>query len=356
MNRHSFFVRILLIFAAFALCGTLTQCGDGHMAPPPLNGGGGNNGGGNNNGGDDDGGDDDGGDDDGGDIDDGKVPGFLPGYPKGLSVVPFTDQLGSSKCTGFFAVADFARNPKLSFRPLSSGAKKPTAYFSDFKDGTPYVVSNGGYFGGATSVSLLIDGGRLRAVPGAVEEGYNLSRAALGRMEDGSFEAAWVCMFSSVPYAFTSSLDNDDTKGVKAPAAVMGDGVRWQAKWAIGGGPMLVYDGKNVAAENTKKEVLTYISGRNPRTAIGFTADDKLVLLVCDGRGKNGSVGFSFVELATKMLELGCTYAVNLDGGGSSVFVGKDGKVLNLPSDTPAGAAVPVQRNVPTAVVIAETK
>ena len=93
-----------------------------------------------------------------------------------------------------------------------------------------------------------------------------------------------------------------------------------------------------------------------PRTAIVATADGKLVVLVCDGRNKRGSKGFTLPELADKLISLGCTEAVNLDGGGSSTFVGREGKVLNMPSDTegtdPAGAAI-VERRIPTAVVIA---
>ncbi len=300
-------------------------------------------------------------------VGDGKIPGELEGYPKGLSVVPFTDELDSSKCVGFYAVVDFKRNPRLSFRPQLATAKKPTAYFADFTEGTPYITINGGYFGGVNSVSLLIDNYNKRSNAAKMEEGYHLVRAALGRMGGGAFEATWVyCMSSDLnaPYSFPSSWDNDDSKGIKAPGPPTTDSpgaTKWEPRYAIGGGPMLVYNGVNVAAENTKKEVLTYIAGRNPRTAIGFTADNKLVLLVCDGRNKQGSVGFTFVELADKMLALGCTYAVNLDGGGSSTFVGREGKVLNLPSDS-VGATLDAtdleirERRVPTAVTIALTE
>ena len=43
-------------------------------------------------------------------------------------------------------------------------------------------------------------------------------------------------------------------------------------------------------------------------------------------------MGMSFAELATFMRELGCSEAMNLDGGGSSTFW-LDGKVMNSPSD-----------------------
>ena len=79
---------------------------------------------------------------------------------------------------------------------------------------------------------------------------------------------------------------------------------------------------------------------RAPRTAAGLNADaTKLVLLVVDGRLLAHSVGMSEVELAQEMLRLGCTDALNLDGGGSSTLVLRDPpgapapKLLNRPSD-----------------------
>lgn len=290
----------------------------------------------------------------------GKDPGEDPeeptdAYPKGLTVAEFTDQLGGDVCKGFVATVDFKTNPDLAFRPQLSSAKKPTAYFSAFTDGTPYVAVNGGYFSGGTSVSLLVDNSRLRSnnAPEETISGktYPLARAALGQMSDGSFEAVWAANVGADLYAFPSAVANDDSAGTVGTAftASTAGARKWTPKYAIGGGPMLVYDGENVAAENTPKELLTYIAGRNPRTALGVTEDGKLIVLVCDGRNKNNSAGYTFVELADKMIALGCTYAVNLDGGGSSVFVGREGTVMNAPSDG-------VQRSVPTAVIISQNK
>ena len=55
-------------------------------------------------------------------------------------------------------------------------------------------------------------------------------------------------------------------------------------------------------------------------------------LLVVDGRQKDLSIGMTLGELAEFMLKLGCTEAMNLDGGGSSTFW-LDGKIMNSPSD-----------------------
>ena len=59
-------------------------------------------------------------------------------------------------------------------------------------------------------------------------------------------------------------------------------------------------------------------SGRNPRTAIGQTADGRMLLLTCDGRGANGNLGASASDLIDIMLRYGAVNAANLDGGSSS--------------------------------------
>lgn len=92
---------------------------------------------------------------------------------------------------------------------------------------------------------------------------------------------------------------------------------------AIGGGPALVQSGK------AKKWGLLQV--RHPRTAIGW--NDKYIYLVeVDGRQAGFSVGMTYSELADYMLnKLGCTEALNLDGGGSATMW-VAGQVANSPS------------------------
>jgi exopolysaccharide biosynthesis protein len=54
--------------------------------------------------------------------------------------------------------------------------------------------------------------------------------------------------------------------------------------------------------------------------------------MVVDGRQKGLSMGMSYEESAHFMKTIGCTDAINLDGGGSSTFW-LNGKVVNSPSD-----------------------
>lgn len=67
-----------------------------------------------------------------------------------------------------------------------------------------------------------------------------------------------------------------------------------------------------------------------PRTALGYNADT-LFLVVADGRQPKYSTGLTLYELASILIELGATEAINLDGGSSSTFVVKDA-VINKPS------------------------
>jgi hypothetical protein len=67
-----------------------------------------------------------------------------------------------------------------------------------------------------------------------------------------------------------------------------------------------------------------------PRTALGYNADT-LFLVVADGRQPKYSTGLTLYELASILIELGATEAINLDGGSSSTFVVND-EVINQPS------------------------
>ncbi len=298
-------------------------------------------------------------------------------YPKGITVTDFKQNFGDGTyCSGYIATVDFSQNDKLGFGVVHNvPAKKPSEIYSSYtkKGGKAVeakIVINGGYFAGTTSVSLAISGGYAWATGSTSinwpnDQNFRKSvypvRSAIGRMENGDFEAHWTyCVDPSAKtiYSFPSALDNNEeteTFMSAPPTKETAGGQAWKPREAIGGGPRLVKDGKNVAVENYWKEVLhsggTSGKSRQPRTAIGYTADNKLIMIVCDGRKMNGSSGYTLSELAEKFISLGVTDAINLDGGGSSCMVGKDGKVLNRPSDSGTGSAI-IERKVPTAVVV----
>ena len=98
-------------------------------------------------------------------------------------------------------------------------------------------------------------------------------------------------------------------------------------KHIISGGPYLVKDGSVFVDVTAQK--LHSITGRNPRSAIGYTADNRLILVAVDGR-EGASVGLTLSELAGFMKSIGCTNAINLDGGGSTVMY-VNGNIVNNP-------------------------
>ena len=105
----------------------------------------------------------------------------------------------------------------------------------------------------------------------------------------------------------------------------------WQA---VGGSQWLVRDGADVTASASG----SYNTERHCRTAVGITAEGKVVLMSLDGRQSPYSIGGSMHEIAQIMLEADCVYAINLDGGGSTTYLAKEegednAKIVNSPSD-----------------------
>ncbi len=96
---------------------------------------------------------------------------------------------------------------------------------------------------------------------------------------------------------------------------------------AVSGRPMLIRDGDILVKEG---------GDRHPRTGVGLTADNQLLLLVVDGRQPTHSVGMTFHEMATLFQAYDATDALALDGGGSTtlVFANPDPEVVNVPMPT----------------------
>lgn len=123
-----------------------------------------------------------------------------------------------------------------------------------------------------------------------------------------------------------SALQLDETVTI---SVVTPDPVWTEARYAVGGGALLVKDGEVLPDLETT---------RHPRTAVGVREDGALILYTVDGRRSGWSVGMGLDDLAKRMRELGCVAALNLDGGGSTAMVaawpGYDSvDAVNRPSD-----------------------
>jgi hypothetical protein len=122
-------------------------------------------------------------------------------------------------------------------------------------------------------------------------------------------------------------------------------------KTAISGGPAIIQDGKPFMqkvppadAERSYSERSKY--ERHPRSAVGWSATH-VYLVTVDGRQPGLSVGMKLAELAEYMSRLGCTHAMNLDGGKSAqLWMG--GQIMNSPcqgEDTVANSLLVLRKN-----------
>lgn len=87
---------------------------------------------------------------------------------------------------------------------------------------------------------------------------------------------------------------------------------------AVRGSDRLLNNGTNVAPADST--VAGAFLNLNPRTAMGYTADNKLLLATIDGRQSGFSEGMYLREVADLLKSYGATQAMNLDGGGSTTM------------------------------------
>lgn len=106
---------------------------------------------------------------------------------------------------------------------------------------------------------------------------------------------------------------------------------------AITFGPALIVNGEPVAVKGAS-------SGLNPRTAIGQRSDGAVLMLVIEGR-QASSLGATYADLISIMLEYGAINAINMDGGSSSLMYYKGEYVNN-------GVVLTGSRTMPTAFIV----
>jgi exopolysaccharide biosynthesis protein len=101
-------------------------------------------------------------------------------------------------------------------------------------------------------------------------------------------------------------------------------------KYVMSAGPIMIHEG-----EICEIDSVAFNLNRHPRTAVGLTKNDHLILVTVDGRQKE-AVGMNIPELTELMKDLKCIDALNLDGGGSTTMYIKGKEhlgVVNYPTD-----------------------
>lgn len=284
--------------------------------------------------------------------------------PSSIKLYKTTTSVTGRTVNAWYAIADMSAGD-LELRTFkSSSAMKPSAAAqSALLDGKVQIIVNGGYFGGGQSYSYVMNRGKEEAAgvksvtrsyygdenKTNVSKSYNITRGAFGVNANQEPSVKW--LYGSYQWAYETALPVYNSGPVMSPSSDFPDRKHtWNVYSAIGGGPIILHDGRmpfDYLVTKDKGNGGRYIgnpelladdifgpSVRPPRTAIGHTADGKIIIMVVDGRDAGGSKGVSLDELARLMKGLGCTDVLNLDGGGSTVMcVTPDAKILNTPSD-----------------------
>ena len=212
------------------------------------------------------------------------------------------------------------------------------------------VVVNGGYFlmdkNPTEHVGLLyVNNHTVAPATKSVlrnNKRYYTARGALGFLDDGGIDIAWVTSRNDSLFNFSEPVENHPEKPMDSFDFSTAE--IWEVDDALHAGPVLMHEGRIRVTSDEEVFFGSTIPDIHPRTAAGYRNSGELVLLVVDGRQVD-SRGVDLQELAILMRDLGCVEAINLDGGGSSAMV-VDGKLLNRPAGTTS------QREVMSAIAV----
>ena len=268
---------------------------------------------------------------------------------EGVEIYKTTSQLNGRNFNAWYAVADPS---KVDFRvlyPETVGSKKTISSQAEAA-GDCLALINGAIYGNYNIGVIITEGKMTQQWHGEIEgcywatnnQLYQVTRPIIGVDKDGKTGAYWVGVpqqgtfyYYDRPQPNVVGQAKYDKVTTTSPAST----VTWNPYFAISCGPMVLYDGK-VCADNTMVDDTHYYtnfecwdesgvySAHPDRTAVGVTADGKIVLFICDGR-IDASQGAYIKELGPIMKSLGCVHAMNLDGGGSTGMWVKGSGMIN---------------------------
>jgi exopolysaccharide biosynthesis protein len=291
--------------------------------------------------------------------------------PASMHVYKSTSGIEGKPNIMYYAIAD-VKNRNLQFTTDTASRRRLTpSQFYD-KNMRPLLVVNCSFFSFATNqnLNLVIKNGKLLSynqedIPSKNKELSEFNHCFLGSFgisKKRAADVAWTFTDSAGKRVFASQLPvpciTDSVSKISWPevnrqtSLVAGHSgktsssfKKWKVKTAIGGGPVLVQNGEVKISNNEERKFGGRAAlNREPRTAIGYTKDHKIIVWVCEGRS-DSAAGLSLIQEAEILKDLGCVEALNLDGGGSSCML-INGKETNTPSSKG------VQRPVPSVFLI----
>ena len=175
---------------------------------------------------------------------------------------------------------------------------------------------------------------RLRPVDKNVLYGSSLSLEVIGDPEEGVGNMAvpsdgYVLSAHGAARDYIRALKKGDI--VVASVDFSADGKKTSVRELLGGFPRMLANGQILSTPAYPG----HLSNPEPRTAVGYNSDKSLLyMLVVDGRKAGGSSGVTQQQLAWIMRNIGCSDAMNFDGGGSSTMYVNGFGVKNVPSSS----------------------
>jgi exopolysaccharide biosynthesis protein len=282
---------------------------------------------------------------------------FQP-LPASVHVYFTKEPIDTGPFRAYYFIAEL-KDKNLDFTADTSLDRRLTpAKFYERND-RPLVVVNCTFFSYETnrSLNLVVKDGKVvscnsRVVKGKGADSVNLycpNLSAIGINKKRNADVAWIKSDSVETVAFASQLPVDPSGGNFWQARRNGQVVpiqkednfrKWKMQTAVGGGPVLLQNGE-IKITNEEERMFTgkAINDKHPRTAMGYTKDGKLIILVIEGRNKVAH-GATLGQEAQIFKDLGCWEALNLDGGGSSCML-VNGKETIKVSDAVGQRPVP---------------
>lgn len=270
--------------------------------------------------------------------------------PNGIQVFYSNDSLEGKPFIGYYVQANL-KDKALHFTAQTGKGKRyrPSEYYN--QEGQPWVVVNCTFFNfdKNQNLNLVVRNGKMLAynIPSVKGRGKDSTkqiktfRSALGINKKRQADVAWIYADTGMrkPQAAQHPVQPIAMDSLDKIKAV--DFAKWKMRTAVGGGPVLVQNG---AVQVTNNEEMLFggkaIQDKHPRTAMGYTADGKLIIMAIQGRFPGVAEGASLPQEAQLLVQLGCQEALNLDGGGSSCLL-VNGKETIKPSDKEGQRPVP---------------
>ena len=277
---------------------------------------------------------------------------YLP-LPNNFHVYKTIDLLNGEPNIAFYVIADL-KDKNLIFDTDTSKNRRltPSQFYS--KNNQPLLVVNTTFFSFQTNQNLNVVvknkktvSYNIHTINGRGKDTFTYRHtlgSAFGIYKNRTADIAWVYTDSTLkfPYALQSPLQPIKDSSFKIDFRKMGSNFKkWKVKTALGGGPVLI---QNNEFKITNNEELKFaekaINDKHPRTVIGYTKENKIIVLVIQGRFTGIAKGATLLQEAQIMKDLGCVEAMNLDGGGSSCLL-INGKETIQPSDKEGQRAIP---------------